>query len=112
MLKNDLSIDHKTVKLVNREHNKVFFVQLNGDKAPQLIQSAEENGWWSVLLRDLYIHEEALKRDTTEFLSSVRGSHVSHPLYLQWLEQVHKEGRFIPSTWAIGVQGTVMKVIT
>lgn len=119
MLKDNREIDHKTVKLLNHNLQKVFFVQLNGEVAEQLIAEGKERGWWSLLYKDIYSHEALLKQKewrTEEFMESIRGSFSyrlnANPLYLEWLELVHKEGRLIPSTWAIGVQGVVEEIVT
>jgi hypothetical protein len=116
VLKENREIDHKTVKLLNNLQ-KVFFVQLNGEVAERLISEAKERGWWSLLYKDIYSHEALLKQDRPEeFMESIRGSFSyrlnANPLYLEWLELVHKEGRLIPSTWAIGVQGVVEEIVT
>ena len=116
MLKDNIEVDHKTVKLLNHNLQKVFFVQLNGEVAERLISEAKERGWWSLLYKDIYSHEALLKQGPEEFMESIRGSFSNrlnaNPLYLQWLEVVHKEGRLIPSTWAIGVQGVVEEIVT
>ena len=118
MLKDNREIDHKTVKLLNHNLQKVFFVQLNGEVAQHLITEGREQGWWSLLYRDVYSHEALLKQDRPEeFMESIRRSFSirlnSDPLYLKWLELVHKEGRLIPSsTWAIGVQRVPEEIVT
>jgi hypothetical protein len=117
MLKDNREIDHRTVKLLNHNLEKVFFVQLNGEVAQQLIAEANGRGWWSLLYKDIYSHEALLRQDLPEeFMESIRRSFSIRlnpdPLYLEWLEIVHKEGRLVPSTWAIGVQGTVEEIVT
>ena len=115
----ELNMETKTIKLINHNLRGEFYLQISGEVAERLISEAGEEGWWSLLYKDIYSHEALLKQKewrTEEFMESIRGSFSyrlnANPLYLEWLELVHKEGRLIPSTWAIGVQGVVEEIVT
>lgn len=102
---------HKTIRVKKKGSEKVFYIQLNGDKAPQLIAEAHQE-WWAWLYKDLMEHEDLIQsQKPEEFLESVRGSR-EDPLYFQWLENVHDEGMFIPGYWTIFYTVPLLEVMT
>lgn len=101
----------KTIRVKSETSPQVFYIQLNGDKAPQLIAEAHQE-WWAWLYKDLLASEDLIQsQKPEEFLRKIR---IKNPdsSYLQWLENISTEGMFIPGYWTIFYTVPLLEVMT